>query len=112
MTQAPHLSESVLGTTRKRLEEAHAASTLGASALGLLRPVNCKQETHENSEAGSILGAMLTSSHLLVRVAARGALALLDVVRALPASYAQSVRLGVTTTETEGTLCLQAGNTR
>jgi len=66
------------------LEMAAAASASRVSSLGLLAPV-------ELAEASS-------------RVAARGALLLLDVPRAATASTAQRVRLVVTLTEARRTL--------
>ena len=50
--------------------------------------------------------AILTLAHLGGRVTARGARALLDVVRALTASSADGVRLVVALTERSGTFGL------
>jgi hypothetical protein len=76
--------EAVLEPAGNVLQVAHAAGTSRLSALHLVTPVVL---------AG--LGG---------RVAARGALVLLDVHGAATASSAQSVRLVVTLTEAGGTL--------
>merc|ERR1719456_1675244 len=72
------LAEAVLEAARHVAQVAHAPRALRAAALRLHAPV--------------------VLAHLRRRVAARGALLLLDVERGLAAAHAQAVRLAVVLT--------------
>lgn len=80
------LTETVLGTTWKRLKVSHTVGTGGSSSLGLLGPV-------EGSNLGTWIAAGRTGLLLLV-------------VADLTATTAASVSLGLALTETLSTLGL------
>merc|ERR1719498_949985 len=83
------LAEAVLEAARHVAQVAHAPRALRAAALRLHAPV--------------------VLAHLRSRVAARGALLLLDVERGLAAAHAEAVRLAVVLTLRRRTLRHETG---